>query len=288
MSRKMDIIRIGEIDYTNVWPILYHFPKKEYENQIQFVSEVPTKLNHALSNGELDMAPISSFAYAESFQEYVLFPDLSVSSFGKVNSILLFHKKPIEEIANLRIALTTASATSVNLLKIIIHKFYGGNPQYFYAEPNLENMLKKADAALLIGDDAIQAKWMNSKYEVTDLGELWTDLTNSWMTFAVWAVRKDIVKEKPKLVQQIFRLLQESKERGLKDRKKMLSEAQARIGGSKSFWEKYFSELSHDFGQFQKNGLKLYYQYARDMKLISEQVPIQMWTNRESPEIIKY
>ncbi|NDI34353.1 menaquinone biosynthetic enzyme MqnA/MqnD family protein [Chengkuizengella sediminis] len=280
MSRKMDLIKIGEINYTNIWPILYHFPKKKFENQIQFVSGVPTKLNKALSEGELDMAPISSFAYAESFRNYVLFPDLSVSSFGKVNSILLFHKKPLEQIVNRKIALPTTSATSVNLLKIIIHKFYHGNPEYCYSTPQLDEMMKEAEGALLIGDDAIQAKWANSQYEVTDLGELWTNLTDSWMTFAVWAVRKDIADHNPKMVQHIFSLLKQSKEFGLNDKKEMIKEAQARIGGSESFWIKYFSELSHDFGQLQKNGLKLYYQFAREMNLIPEQVPIQMWTNQ--------
>ncbi|MFS1512345.1 menaquinone biosynthesis protein [Chengkuizengella sp. SCS-71B] len=281
MSRKMDLIRIGEINYTNIWPILYHFPKKKFENQIQFVTEVPTKLNKALSEGKLDMAPISSFAYAETFRKYVLFPDLSVSSFGKVNSILLFHKKPLEQIVHGKIALPTTSATSVNLLKIIIHKFYKGEPQYFHSTPHLDQMMKEADAALLIGDDAIQAKWANSHYNVTDLGELWTSLTNSWMTFAVWAVRREIADFNPTMMQNIFSSLKQSKELGISDQTEMIKEAQARIGGSKLFWIKYFSELSHDFGQLQKNGLKLYYQYAREMNLIPEQVPIQMWTEQE-------
>ncbi|NBI30470.1 menaquinone biosynthesis protein [Chengkuizengella marina] len=281
MSLKMDLIRIGEINYTNIWPILYHFPKEKFENQIQFVSEVPTKLNKSLSEGELDMAPISSFAYAESYRNYVLFPDLSVSSFGKVNSILLFHKEPLDQIANGKIALPTTSATSVNLLKIMIHKFYSGAPDYFYSTPHLDEMMKEADAALLIGDDAIRAKWANSQFQVTDLGELWTNLTGSWMTFAVWAVRKETVQHNPNMVHRIYSLLKQSKKLGLNDKTEMIKEAQARIGGSKSFWEKYFFELSHDFGQLQKNGLKLYYQYAREMNLIPEQVPIQMWTNQE-------
>ena len=73
------------------------------------------------------MGPISSFAYGESFEDYMLYPDLSVSAYGEVNSILLFHEKPLREIANGHIMLPTTSATSVNLLKIILEKFYNGS-----------------------------------------------------------------------------------------------------------------------------------------------------------------
>jgi len=251
MKQTADIIRIGEINYTNVWPILYYFPKEKFNNQLQFVSQVPTKLNNALSEGKLDIAPISSFAYAEAHQKYVLFPDLSVSSFGKVKSILLFHKKPISELVHSKIALPTTSATSVNILKIIFKKFYNGNPEYYETPPVLKEMMLDADAALLIGDDAIKANWKNTSYHVTDLGELWAQLTGSWMTFAVWAVRKEVIQQKPEMAHRILLALQESKLAGLENIQPMILDAQAKVGGSAQFWEKYFSELNYDFGQLQ-------------------------------------
>ena len=52
-------------------------------------------------------------------------------------------------------------------------------------------MLMEADAALLIGDDALRAKYKTSdSLYVYDLGREWKDLTGLPMVFAVWAIRR--------------------------------------------------------------------------------------------------
>jgi chorismate dehydratase len=166
-------IRIGQINFANAWPIFYNFPHDQFKDEVEFISQVPTSLNEALAKSEIDMAAVSSFAYGQDFSQYVLFPDLSVSAFGEVQSLLLFHKKPIADLGQGKVTLPTTSATSVNLLKILLTKFNGIRPQYQYAAPLLNDMMEHADAALLIGDDAIKAKWTNHTYRVTDLGEMW-------------------------------------------------------------------------------------------------------------------
>ena len=102
--------------------------------KLKLLHQVPTGLNQAMADGEIDMGPISSFAYGESFEDYVLFPDLSVSAFGEVSTRFCYSMKNHYRISvNGRIALPTTSATSVNLLKIILQKFYKGTPTYQYA-----------------------------------------------------------------------------------------------------------------------------------------------------------
>jgi chorismate dehydratase len=122
MNNQDNRIRIGRINYTNVWPIYYYFPDLVPKDEFEIIHQVPTGLNKAMAAGEVDMGPISSFAYGESFEQYMLYPDLSVSAFGTVNSLLLFHKKPLSELANGSIMLPTTSATTVNLLKIILQR----------------------------------------------------------------------------------------------------------------------------------------------------------------------
>lgn len=277
LNRK---IRIGRIDFTNVWPIFHHFDIDTLGEHIELVSQVPTELNEAMALGQIDMGPISSFAYAEAVDQYLLFPDLSVSAYGKVNSILLFHKESLDEIKFGKIALPTTSATSVNLLKIVMTKFLSGKPSYHFAPPVLDAMMEEADAALLIGDDAIQAQWNNQDYEVTDLGELWTSLTGNWMSFAVWAVRKETVDQYPELVEKVFAAFQQSKQRGLHNPQDMIRKAQQKLGGDDQFWHDYFSQLCYDFGASQRKGLELYYKYALEQGLIQKEVPLQMWSNK--------
>jgi chorismate dehydratase len=276
--KKDKPIRIGRIDFTNVWPIFHYFPKERLAHKVEVELQVPTELNRAMFAGRVDMGPISSFAYGEGFGRYVLFPDLSVSAYGKVNSILLFHKKPLKQLLYSKISLPTTSATSVNLLRIIFEKFYNGKPDYAYARPSLEEMMSESDAALLIGDDAIKAHWNNTRYEVTDLGELWKSLTGQWMTFAVWAIRKEAVRMHPSLIQQVYHAFLWSKEQGMRYPEPMIAEAKRTIGGTDLYWRNYFSQLSYDFGEEQWAGLHLYFEYACELGLLKQQVPFDIWT----------
>jgi chorismate dehydratase len=280
MNKTARQIRIGKINFTNVWPIFHNFDVVGLGEQIEMISQVPTELNEGMALGNIDMGPISSFAYAENYEQYFLFPDLSVSSYGRVNSILLFHRKPLKEIKFGNIALPTTSATSVNLLKIIMTKFLSEKPTYFFAPPSLDDMMVEADAALLIGDDAIKANWHNQDYEVTDLGELWRSFTGHWMSFAVWAIRKNTAKQYPELVEKVFLAFQQSKQISLRDPSSMITEAQTKLGGDKNYWYDYFSQLCYDFGALQREGLELYYKYALELKLIQKEVPLQIWSNK--------
>ncbi|WP_010273856.1 menaquinone biosynthesis protein [Paenibacillus senegalensis] len=280
MNNNLRKLHIGRINFTNVWPIFYYFPLSQFAEEVELMLEVPTSLNKALAEGRIDMGPISSFAYGENSRNYVLFPDLSVSALGKVNSILLFHREPLEQIVNGTIALPTTSASSVNLLKIIIAKYYGGNPTYFYASPSLNDMMKSTDAALLIGDDAIRESWQDRGFQVTDLGELWHRLTGRSMTFAVWAVREQVVKEQPELLQRVLEAFQWSKSKGMADPQEMIAEAQQTIGGTASYWEHYFSQLTYDFGPAQWEGLRLYFQYAWELGLLEEPAHLRIWQNK--------
>ncbi|WP_127585281.1 menaquinone biosynthetic enzyme MqnA/MqnD family protein [Paenibacillus koleovorans] len=272
-------IRIGKINYTNVWPIYHFFPHERFEGRLEWIETVPTGLNKAMKAGQIDMGAISSFAYGESYQDYEMYPDLSVSAVDKVNSILLFHRRPLEELDGARLALPTTSATSVNLLKVLLEKFYGVKPQYEYATPSLKEMMETNEAALLIGDDAIRASWTEHPYLVTDLGELWRRCTGTGMTFAVWAVRKQTIREFPELIADIHQAFLESKRHGVRDPESIIRQAMQTVGGEADYWRHYFRHLNHDFGEAQQQGLRLYFRYARELGLLAHDVPLQFWTD---------
>ena len=218
-------IKLGRISYTNAWPVFHHFDPSNLPFQTEMHADMPATLNRKLRAGDIDMAAISSYAYGISSESYYLLPNLSVSSFGRVQSILLFLKSPLEKVIYGKIALTTTSATSVNLLKIIMEKFYGGKPTYEDAEPSLEKMLENADAALLIGDHAIRASWENKGYRVLDLGEVWNVWTGHWMTYALWAVHKETAQRYPEAINLIYEGLLESKKKSSRDLEPIVSKA---------------------------------------------------------------
>ncbi|MDF2962503.1 MAG: transporter substrate-binding protein [Paenibacillus sp.] len=285
MSSSDKPVRIGRIDFTNVWPLFYYFPLERFQGAVEIITQVPTQLNSAMARGEIDIGPISSFSYGEHVNDYLLLPDMSVSAYNQVQSILLFHRRPLNELSGASIALPTTSATSVNLLKIILRRFYEAEPVYHYAAPVLKDMLRSADAALLIGDHAIRESWTDTGLMVTDLATEWNRLTGQWMSFAVCAIRKQIAEERPELLGRIYRAFMESKRKSMSDLTPMIEDAQALVGGNASYWERYFSSLIYEFGPEQQAGLKLYYRYAWELGFLKQEAPIQLWNDKNVTQV---
>ena len=84
-----------------------------------------------------------------------------------------------------KIALTSQSATSVNLLKILLQRFHDVSPHYFTMDAGLDEMLAVADAGLLIADRAIRAAAAHPKLHIFDLGQEWFSQTGCSMTYSV-------------------------------------------------------------------------------------------------------
>ncbi|WMT43478.1 menaquinone biosynthesis protein [Paenibacillus sp. D2_2] len=276
-NRENEDILIGKIKYTNCWPMFHHFKPDALSQKSRLVTEVPSILNRRMLEGSLDISPVFSFAFGYGAEQFVLLPDLSVSSNGQVNSILLFSRKPPEQIRNGVIALTNTSATSVNLLKIIMEKAYGGSPTYWDSEPDLDLMMANSDAALLIGDNAISASWSNEEFIVTDLGEVWKQWTGYGMTFAVWAVQRSFAEDQPELLTEVSRAFQESKHQSLRDLSPLVEEACSEIGGTREYWRHYFNNLSYDFNEPMQKGLAMYFSYAYELGLLKHKVQMNVW-----------
>src|SRR5687768_11332662 len=104
---------------------------------------VPTELNRALLAGEVDVAPISSIAWARNAERLLVLPRLCVSSDGAAGSIQLVSRLPVERIRS--IAVTPESATSVVLARVLV--------------PEAEHVPlgEPAEATLLIGDAALRS-----------------------------------------------------------------------------------------------------------------------------------
>ncbi|MFC4768920.1 menaquinone biosynthetic enzyme MqnA/MqnD family protein [Effusibacillus consociatus] len=273
----MNKLRVGRIIYSNVLPV-YHFIDATAEsNGIEFVPAVPAELNRMLAKGEVVAGPISAFSYAEHADEYYALHDLSVSSRGPVGSIFLFSKRPMDDLDGHKVALTSTSATSVNLLKILLHTYCKSNPIYLTRPPHLDEMMEEAEAALLIGDDALYWSLQDHPYHVYDLGAEWHRRTGCSMTFAIWAVRRDFVRQAPDQARRLHRLLLESKQKGLSNMNAVISEAIRLNGQDYGFWKSYFDKLIHDFEGELVEGAETYFQEAYQLGLLPRPVKVELW-----------
>jgi len=286
-EREAQDIRLGKIVFTNVWPVFFGFPPAGLESRIRVTTQTPTQLNAALSVGEIDVASISSFAYAKNADKLLLLPDLSVSAKGSVGSLFLFTRRPLTEALPQRIALATTSATTVHLLKIIMAKRFEFIPEYVDMAPNLDTMMDTCDAALLIGDDAIRECRTGERLGLYryDLCTLWTEWTGFGMTFAVWAVREEWARAREADAALVHEALLASKREGTKLPEALLDEAARAVGGSREFWLTYFGNLIYDFGPEQRQGLELYFRFAHELGYLESAPPLRVWRNPKMTQV---
>ncbi|WP_240644378.1 menaquinone biosynthesis protein [Paenibacillus paeoniae] len=279
-------ITIGEIDYANAWPLFKGFERQVDGLDYEMIARVPSELNRLLSAGELDISAISSFSYGQYCDDYVLMPGLSVGSIGRVHSLLLFMKEPLEKCKPRKIAVTTTTETTINLLKIIMAMRFEIEPEYVRAEPDLKTMLKDSDAALLIGDPAITASWHSEGLHVLDLGELWNNWTGLGMAYAVVAARRSAVEKYEGELRAVYEALLAAKKHNQHDTRPLIERACATIGGESSYWETYFRSLQYDFGDKLQAGLSLYFRYARELNLLSHEARLTFY-EYQSPQRVK-
>jgi chorismate dehydratase len=102
------------------------------------------------------------------------------------------------------VALDTSSLTSVALAKILFAKWLGGARAYTPMAPDLDAMLGACDAALLIGDPALQVD--RTRYFTLDLAEEWVARTGKSFVFAFWAIRKQALAGRDgRAIAQVFK-----------------------------------------------------------------------------------
>lgn len=255
-------VRLGRIDFVNSDPVYHGLETGEVEGDIRLVNGFPTALNSMLERGELDIAPVSSIEYARNPGDYYLLPNLSVSSESEVGSIFLFTRRHPGELDRSTVALASTSATSVVLLKILLSEMYGVEPDYVVREPDAWEMLSEdgVEAALVIGDHALEAhKDGIEGTESYDLGQEWRDHTDERMVYAVWAVRKEVPREK---ALEVTRVLGRSKEVGYNNLDVIARRLADRMGLDTEYAEEYLRMLDHDLTPSHIRGLTKYYEAA--------------------------
>ncbi len=193
--------RLGHIQFINCLPLYYGMVKNDVLLDVDLVRANPADLARMILDDELDLAPIPAIEYARHAEQLTLLPDIAISSDGEVQSILLLSKVPADQLDGCTVALANTSRTSQVLARILLEKHWCVAPQYVEMPPDLPAMLRDADAALLIGDEALRAYWESPLgVHVYDLGTEWTTWTGLPMVYAVWAVRREFAEQRPQAV----------------------------------------------------------------------------------------
>ena len=242
------MIRLGRISYLNMAPVFHRL-----NAEVEEVLGVPTELNAALMDGQVDVAPISSIEWARNARELLLLRRLCVSSEGAAGSIQLVSAAPFSGIRT--VATTPESATSVVLTRVLL-------PQ-----AELVSAEDDADARLLIGDAALRSAFDDPTPHY-DLGRLWLERTGLPMVFAVWACPDP----PPAGIAELEEALVVSVKRARREAEWLARQAAEEYGYPAGWVARYFEQLRYSFGPRERAGLRHFLELAREAGEL-EQVP---------------
>ena len=247
-------LRCGRIIYTNDLPIYTAFDVDAIGYPGSLHADVPAKLNAMLVSGELDLSPISAFAWAQHADELVLLPDLCIGARDEVVSVVLVSQTPPALLDGVTIALTSESASGRNLLRVVLERRYGVQPRYLDSDRPLE-VAAQGKPALLIGDSAIDALERFPGDAVYDLGQLWHEWTGQQTVFAVWAARRDAYERNPEAIRECMHALTDSYTWSRSHMDVVVAAAQRVKPRAPGFYESYYGKLNFTFHSAAQSGL---------------------------------
>jgi len=153
----------------------------------------PSECAARLADGRADIGliPIASLATHPALR---ILPGCTIASKDRVRSLLLVHRanRPLPSLRS--VAADTASLTTLAYTRIMFRMWGNPGAQFLPVAANLERMLERADAAILIGDPALLAleeqfnrsQRTGEELVYRDLAEEWRALTGLVFVSAVW------------------------------------------------------------------------------------------------------
>ena len=246
----MTSARLGAVDYLNARPLVYGLELRSDLFTLRF--DVPSKCAALLHEGSIDVGMIPSIEYLRG-HDYRIVPGIGIVSDGPVASVALFTTTPLRKIRT--IAADTSSRTSNGLLRVLCAERFGVDAEFLPMPPDPELMLRRCDAALLIGDPALFLEHERLGAEKVDLGQQWTSMTGLPFVWAFWAGRRGALSRRG------LEALEAARDAGVAESDKV---AETYCGpGRAARGKAYLREnIYYVLGDREEEGLRRYYELA--------------------------
>jgi chorismate dehydratase len=221
-------LRIAAIRFLNPAPLMWDFehPPLNLELAARYTTNwmLPSQCADQLASGAADigLVPIAALATMPGLR---VLPGCVIASKSRVRSLLLVRRtnQPLSRLRS--VAADTASRTTLAYTRILFHKW--GNPEvpFLPMTADLDAMLDRADAAIMIGDPALMALEEHAnRFERTgeelvyhDLAEEWRTLTGLPFVSAVWGIACSATARTGPLNESIADDLIRSRDHGLQN-----------------------------------------------------------------------
>jgi chorismate dehydratase len=286
-------LRISVVEYLNTAPLVWGFTDGPLAGKYDLSFTVPSQCAETLRRGDADVAIIPSIEY-QRIDGVIALPNMAIASKREVRSLLVVSKRPIEKVK--RIALDTSSRATAGLVRLLSAGYWKIAPEFVDAAPDIAEMLKHSDAALVIGDPALRISLkmeaLNGKAPsgeqccqgdsedmpvpgfdtiyVYDVVHQWREMTGKPAVLAIWAGRPDAIT--PEVVADF----QASKQYGLAHVREISEAASIKLDLPPRALERYLTEnINFDLDADNLVGLHLYFEKAAAASLVPGDRPLE-------------
>jgi chorismate dehydratase len=262
----MTPVRLGAVGYLNARPLVFGLDRSP---RFDLRYDLPSECARLLHAGDIDLGLIPSIEYLRD-DSYRIVPDLAIASCGPVASVALFTTRPMQDVRS--IVMDTSSRTSVALVRVLCARLFKIEPAIEVRSPDLNAMLARGDAALLIGDKALvwEPEMVRLKPDTTydnrerdsivhkiDLGEAWTAMTGLPFVWAFWAGRAG------RLTGDDVTALEEARDAGVNQSDAIAREYFRDAPQHRDLGARYLRDnIKYYLGAEERAGLELFYRYA--------------------------
>jgi len=248
-------VRLGAVGYLNARPLTWALDRDPERWHVRY--DLPSVCSELLQRGEVDVGLVPSIEYLQA-SEYLMVPGVAIGSFGPVASVALYSRMSLDAVRT--IALDTSSRTSVALVKVLCQHRFRITPVFVPHGPDLKAMTHTCDAALLIGDPALEVDHSRLGLRKTDLGSEWTAMTGLPFVYAGWTGRPGAVGAAD------VHALQKAGEEGSRSPEAIAAEYAHDDAVARARAESYLRDnVKYRFGPQEIAGLQLFLDYAADL-----------------------
>ena len=266
----IDLIKLGSVPFLNVKPLIYPLEEMLVDHDFEVSYTPPANLSNMLFEKKVDLGLIP---VAELLKRgiYGIVPNISISSYGKVDSVILITRMEMKRIGT--VAVDVRSQSSAALLRVILEIFNKLTPTYVNREPN-NKFLDGVDGGLLIGDTGLRFRhFPPNGYRVFDLGEIWTTETGLPFVYAVYAVNNGVVLGKS------LRALGAAKSIGLKNIERISKIESEKLGFGEEICLRYLTErIKYDLGEKEMKGISAYSKFLGELGEIEKIPNLQIYS----------
>lgn len=268
-------LRIAAIRFLNPAPLMWDFEhpplKSELASRYQIDYMLPSECADRLAGGTADIGllPVASLAVTPGLR---VLPGCTIASKRRVRSLLLV-RRASRPLATLRtVAADTASRTTIAHARILFHHWGNSSVDFVPMPGELDTMLDRAEAAIVIGDPALLALEERANREERtgeelvyhDLAEEWHAVNGLPFVSAVWGIACSSA-----LDEGIAEHLIRSRDHGLQNIDALAAEWAARLPLPEDVIRSYFtSNIHYILDEECLEGMRCFFRKAAELGIL--------------------